>query len=305
MKRISLLLVPAVVLLTSFAVNGTAQTGPTGSVPNPKSTVVNGQKKSVALTPENLADFLRGEGYQVNIKDIANSKDKNVIATVTRDGWRFVLEFEYMRGQVNLICPLGNSNPQYSAAQWRALMQKNFELPLPMHFSFRSTDQRLILEDPMHAAQFMHEQYVRELVTRMITKARDTHNLWGSPNAVANNPPAPATPGVPQASQAPANQNPPAPAVSAAKKDLANTTWAGSETLGGFGRLTFQFGANGQVTMIDAKETSHGSYTVQNNNVTLRFYDGTVIYTGVINGSTLNGTAQNGESTWSFSVVKQ
>jgi len=305
MKRISLVLVPAIFLLASFAVKGTAQTGPTGPTgvsPAPK--VVSEQKKSVASTPDQLAGFLRGEGYQVEIKDIANSKDKIVIATVMRDGWRFVLEFEYMGAQVNLICPLGNSNPQYSAAQWRALLQKNFELPVPMHFAFRSTDQRLILEDPMHGLQFMHEQYVRDLVTRMITKARETHNLWGSPNAAANQP-APATPAAPQSSQGPGAQKTPAPASPAAQQGIANTTWVGSETLGGYGRLTFQFGGNGQVTMVDADGSSNGTYTIQNNNVTLTFYNGTVVYTGAINGSTMNGTAQNGEATWSFSVVKQ
>lgn len=298
MNRFSLL-VPAVLVLGTLVPIALGQTGPTGPVSNPTPAVTPTAKQSVAATPDNLAQFLRDEGYQVEIRNVQNSNDKIVIATVSRDGWHFVLEFEYMRGAINLVCPLGNSNPQYSANQWRALMQKNFELPVPMHFSFRASDQRLILEDPLHNAATMSGQYVRELVTRMIAKARETHPLWGNPagQATTNSQPAPKTPTAPVAPQ---NPNP----APQAGHNLTATTWVGSETLGDYGRLEFRFHANGKVSMIDTDGTTHGIYSIQNNVVTLRFFDGAVVYSGTINGSSMNGTAQNSLTTWSFSVKK-
>jgi hypothetical protein len=83
-------------------------------------------------------------------------------------------------------------------------------------------------------------------------------------------------------------------------------TFIGSETLAGFGRLEFRFAANGQVTMVDARQTVAGSYTVNGNNVTLTFFNGGCVYTGAISGQTLSGTGRNTASgtTWNFTVSR-
>ncbi len=85
--------------------------------------------------------------------------------------------------------------------------------------------------------------------------------------------------------------------------NLPNTTWTGRETLQGFGRLEFRFRAGGQVTMIDAKETSEGNYAVQGNTVTMRFLGGQVTYTGIIDGNIMTGNARNVQNiAWTFNV---
>ena len=74
---------------------------------------------------------------------------------------------------------------------------------------------------------------------------------------------------------------------------LAGTNWSGSDTLPGFGKLSFRFLSNIQVVMIDAKETARGSFVHTGNNVTLTFGGG-IIYNGRINGNVMSGTANNG-----------
>ena len=77
--------------------------------------------------------------------------------------------------------------------------------------------------------------------------------------------------------------------------------WVGTENLGGYGRLEFQFPANGQVTMIDAREVSYGSFTRNGSNITLTF-PGRAVYHGVINGNTMSGTGHDDTRTWNFTV---
>lgn len=87
---------------------------------------------------------------------------------------------------------------------------------------------------------------------------------------------------------------------------LANTTWSGSENLANFGKLTFQFHANGQVTMIDAAGASQGTWRLEGSRVTLLFANGNVAYVGNINGGSIAGSAANRQrTTWQFSVQRQ
>jgi hypothetical protein len=82
--------------------------------------------------------------------------------------------------------------------------------------------------------------------------------------------------------------------------------WAGTESLTGFGALTFVFAENGHVTMVDAKVTVNGSWTLAGRNVTIRFNN--CVYTGEINGRTFQGTAQFTQGTpqsWSFRLEKK
>lgn len=78
--------------------------------------------------------------------------------------------------------------------------------------------------------------------------------------------------------------------------------WIGSETLADYGKLTFQMNPGGRAVMIDAKETSEGTWQQTGNQITLRFYDGRVVYTGTLNGSSLSGSASNGRTQWNFTV---
>jgi hypothetical protein len=83
-------------------------------------------------------------------------------------------------------------------------------------------------------------------------------------------------------------------------------TFTGSEDLAGFGALTFVFGADGKVTMVDAKITTSGDWTQNGRTVTLRFSN--CLYTGQIDGAVLQGNAHFTEGTartWSFRVQKR
>jgi hypothetical protein len=86
----------------------------------------------------------------------------------------------------------------------------------------------------------------------------------------------------------------------------ANSTWAGTENLAGFGGLTFVFRENGRATMTDASTTGNGSWSQTGRSVTIRFKN--CVYSGEINGAVLQGTAQYTEGapqTWSFRVEKK
>ena len=91
----------------------------------------------------------------------------------------------------------------------------------------------------------------------------------------------------------------------------AATRWAGSETLPGFGKLSFSMYPNGRVVMVDAKETSEGIWRRQGNQFTLSFNDGAVVYTGALNGAALSGTATSPSprtsamQSWTWSVKQQ
>jgi len=84
---------------------------------------------------------------------------------------------------------------------------------------------------------------------------------------------------------------------------LTGTVWTGSETLPGYGRLTFQFISNTAAIMIDARETSRGNYRQNGNSVTITFGGG-IIYSGTINGNSMAGNAHNGRDNWSWNVTK-
>ena len=85
---------------------------------------------------------------------------------------------------------------------------------------------------------------------------------------------------------------------------FAGSTWSGTEQLAGYGNLSFVFGQNNSVTMIDAKEQSVGTYSVQGATVTLEF-PGKCSYQGTVIGNTMNGTGRDERNTWKFSVKKK
>jgi hypothetical protein len=93
------------------------------------------------------------------------------------------------------------------------------------------------------------------------------------------------------------NPNPPP----AGKTDLTNTNWGGKETLPGYGPLSFQFGANGQVTMTDKDGNTPGQYQLQDSRISINF--GGAVYTGTVSGTTMQGSATNGRNNWSWNVT--
>ena len=98
----------------------------------------------------------------------------------------------------------------------------------------------------------------------------------------------------------PPNPAPPPPPP-AGNGDLTGTSWGGKETLPSYGPLSFQFQANGQVTMTDKDGNSQGKYQKQGNNITIQF-DGST-YNGTINGNAMQGTATNGMNNWNWNVT--
>jgi hypothetical protein len=110
-------------------------------------------------------------------------------------------------------------------------------------------------------------------------------------------------------------QAPPVPAAgSGTAPSVAGTTWAGRETLRGFGALVFVLADDGRATMADAATMGNGGQgrTVSGNwqqsgaDVVIRFGD--CVYRGRVNGDWLSGTAAftTGQSgAWTFQVRLQ
>ena len=87
---------------------------------------------------------------------------------------------------------------------------------------------------------------------------------------------------------------------------LANSTFRGGETPQNYGKLEFRFGGGGLVDMVDNDGTTPGQYSISGHSVTLRFYDGRVVYTGTLDGDILHGSGQTNDGrSWTFSVRLQ
>lgn len=100
----------------------------------------------------------------------------------------------------------------------------------------------------------------------------------------------------------------PGPGPGPAPSTVAGTVWEGNETLAGYGKLKFQFNADGKAIMYDAKwaerGTVGGSWKQTGNQVTITFED--CIYEGTVNGDVLSGTAHfiKTGSTWTFTLTR-
>lgn len=86
------------------------------------------------------------------------------------------------------------------------------------------------------------------------------------------------------------------------QQNLAGTTWSGTETLAGYGNLTFQFQPGGQVSMLDRDGNTAGTWNTAGNSINISFPNLGIFYTGTINGNQMNGTAQNGKDNWSWTL---
>jgi hypothetical protein len=83
--------------------------------------------------------------------------------------------------------------------------------------------------------------------------------------------------------------------------NLAGSTWSGSETLAGYGTLSFRFLNEGRVNMIDKDGDTPGTWRLDNKTVTMQF-GRNVTYTATAEGNALRGSAGNGKTTGTFAV---
>jgi len=108
----------------------------------------------------------------------------------------------------------------------------------------------------------------------------------------------------------PSRGEPQADAVKLARVGVP-TQWEGKETLSGFGALTFKTYPSGLAVMVDAKSTTDGVWRKDKNQITLTFANGTIVYTGTLEGNALSGTAtapgsrEQAARSWTWSVTKE
>ncbi len=83
---------------------------------------------------------------------------------------------------------------------------------------------------------------------------------------------------------------------------IAGSVWSGTESLAGFGKLSFQFDADGKATMFDAKAKVFGKWSQAGNAVTISFTN--CVYQGTLQGKSLTGMARytTGEANWTFTL---
>ena len=87
---------------------------------------------------------------------------------------------------------------------------------------------------------------------------------------------------------------------SVALRSIVGRSFAGKETLPGYGDVTFRFVDGKTVEMIDKHGTTRGSYTQNGIHLSLTF--GTVVYTGEMRGDSIIGSARDSRSNWTFQV---
>jgi len=136
------------------------------------------------LTPEKLVDILIKHGHQANLKTFKDGV-KNVDAAVTIDGLRYELEFAFDPKTLtfHVYCVLGYAS-QLAPHQFEALLRKNWDLPMPMHFTIRP-DGKLMLEDPNFSTMTTNETGVLNIINLLTKSARNTQSVWAPAGAVS------------------------------------------------------------------------------------------------------------------------
>ena len=202
-------------------------------------------------------------------------------------------EFDAAGKNLNVLSPLGNAAAKFSADQLLALLKRARTAAAgPLLLPGQRSE---VVPGRPELFDLQHDRCVPAWHPGSHGEdGGDTHPLWDTNRWPVN--------GQQPVIQQPMFQQPVIQNAPVVAQGLANSTWIGTEKLANYGRLEFRFQGNGQVAMIDSDGTQKGTYTQTGNTVTLRFYQGTVVYTGTITGQTLVGTASNGKTTWSFSV---
>lgn len=88
------------------------------------------------------------------------------------------------------------------------------------------------------------------------------------------------------------------------RQDIANSEWVGQEERPGFGNLKIVFASSSIVLLLPAKGKAIGTWTKRGNEVTLRFMNGGVVYSGTIDGRTIKGSAEDGQQKWAWSTSR-
>jgi hypothetical protein len=81
-------------------------------------------------------------------------------------------------------------------------------------------------------------------------------------------------------------------------------TYAGSETLQGYGDLTMELAANGVAFMTDKDGRREGTWSKDASQVVIKFYAGNCIYRGMPQGNEIVGTAVAGKANWTWRVTR-
>jgi hypothetical protein len=209
-----------------------------------------------------------------------------VTAKIKKGDWKFRVDIECAHDgkSCKMVCPLCNPSRFSSEKLLKALGHKCDQ----GRIIFRASDNMLCFEDPACSTAGSDEDF-QQLLDQFLDAVRDSYPLW-SGNVAAEQPPAPAPPAQAQ----------PAPGAGQLK-----ITLSGKEDLGGkYGDLTFIFSNDRDVLMIDADGETQGTFTLQNNRIAMSFYDGRVVYSGIVATGNITGTASNGKATWNFSVSR-
>jgi hypothetical protein len=82
---------------------------------------------------------------------------------------------------------------------------------------------------------------------------------------------------------------------------MVGRTFAGQETLEGYGAVSFRFIDAATVEMTDRDGATRGSYRRDGLRITMTF--GQTVYTGDIRGNAISGNAQDARSHWTFQIA--
>jgi hypothetical protein len=245
--------------------------------------------------------MLRQLGYSVTEKSTANGNVSWQIVTQA-ENWSFTVQVLPMVNQDKITCLLFTSDlgrkisPQTGTQALLKLLQWNHERAYVAYFAYNAQSGCIAAQQPFlfPNASLDELRFQLEDLFKMI---RSTHPLW---SPLSGDAAAPAGNGVP----APAGNAGQAPQQHTAAKNVAGSTWTGSENLPGYGKLTFAFRAGGAVTMFDAKGETQGTWTQSGDQVAIRFNG--CVYQGRINGQTLSGSGRLTQGqTWTFQVTLQ
>ena len=307
MSRIRRLLSVAImtVTLTGFvSARAMAQPGTGPSGPAPSGGTPASQSNRVVFTADSLPKMLKDLGYTVTEKPAPNGGVYWQIVTQS-ENWNFTVQVMPLVNQdkkiaaILLSSDLGRKvSPQAGAQDVLKLLQWNQEVGLVVFFGYNAQSGCVTAQRP-HIFPDATPEEMRIIFDDFFKTIRGTHAIWnpvGAPAAPAGN-----------GGQAQNGK----PAEVAKEKEPANitgSTWTGTESLPGFGKLTFAFRANGAATMIDAKGQTEGTWTQTGNEVTINFNG--CVYQGRINGQMLAGSGRitsGGQAgqTWSFQVALQ
>ena len=302
MYRIRHLLVVGIMTVTCVGIASAqpGSSGPSGPAPSGGSPAPLPQR--VAFTRDSMPQLLKQLGYTVTEKTNANGGVYWQVVTQS-ENWNFTVNVVPMvhQDKINgllLTSDLGRKvNPQAGTQDILKLLQYNQELAYLIYFGFNAQTGCLTAQRPYSFPDASIEE-MRLLFNDYFKTIRDTHPLW--------NPVAGGAAAAPVNNGGPAVNNNPAPAPVVA--NVSGTTWNGSETLPGFGKLSFIFRPGGAATMIDAKGQTEGNWTQNGNDVTINFNG--CVYQGRINGQMLSGSGRitsGGQAgqTWSFQVALQ